>query len=229
MATLSPADERAADRHLEGCPACRALVADLRTRARGRLHARSAAAAGRSARAHPGAADQRAGAAWPPPRLAEHASGVECVAGRGRGAGAGDDCRRDAAAAVGRGPDGDGAGPGARWRGARGLRGGGSPGRRSSITTAPSRGSSRSPGPTAASSTRRWPPCSRRTCRSSIRRSTRAGRRSRPQPASSRAQDGLFEAMRTKVALLQQTVELINEMRKGNQAEAGRLMQDLSR
>jgi len=49
------------------------------------------------------------------------------------------------------------------------------------------------------------------------------------EPASSRAQDGLFEAMRTKVALLQQTVELINEMRKGNQAEAGRLMQDLSR
>lgn len=49
------------------------------------------------------------------------------------------------------------------------------------------------------------------------------------QPASAAAQEGLFEAMRTKVALLQQTVELINEMRKGNQAEAGRLMQDLSR
>jgi anti-sigma factor RsiW len=49
------------------------------------------------------------------------------------------------------------------------------------------------------------------------------------QPASTTAQEGLFEAMRTKVALLQQTVELINEMRKGNQAEAGRLMQDLSR
>ena len=49
------------------------------------------------------------------------------------------------------------------------------------------------------------------------------------QPASATAQDGLFEAMRAKVALLQQTVELINEMRKGNQAEAGRLMQDLSR
>ena len=31
--------------------------------------------------------------------------------------------------------------------------------------------------------------------------------------------------MRTKVAVLQQTVELINEMRKGNQAEAGRLIQ----
>jgi anti-sigma factor RsiW len=51
----------------------------------------------------------------------------------------------------------------------------------------------------------------------------------RTQPASATAQEGLFEAMRTKVALLQQTVELINEMRKGNQAEAGRLMQDLSR
>jgi anti-sigma factor RsiW len=51
----------------------------------------------------------------------------------------------------------------------------------------------------------------------------------RSEPASVPAQDGLFEAMRTKVALLQQTVELINEMRKGNQAEAGRLMQDLSR
>jgi anti-sigma factor RsiW len=49
------------------------------------------------------------------------------------------------------------------------------------------------------------------------------------QPASATAQDGLFEAMRAKVALLQQTVELINEMRKGNQAEAGRLMQDISR
>jgi anti-sigma factor RsiW len=49
------------------------------------------------------------------------------------------------------------------------------------------------------------------------------------QPGSADVQTSLFEAMRTKVALLQQTVELINEMRKGNQAEAGRLMQDLSR
>lgn len=48
------------------------------------------------------------------------------------------------------------------------------------------------------------------------------------QPASSNAQDGLFDALRTKVALLQQTVELINEMRKGNQAEAGRKIQTLS-
>ncbi len=50
----------------------------------------------------------------------------------------------------------------------------------------------------------------------------------RAQPSSTNAQDGLFDALRTKVALLQQTVELINEMRKGNQAEAGRRFQTLS-
>lgn len=48
------------------------------------------------------------------------------------------------------------------------------------------------------------------------------------QPSSTNAQSGLFDALRTKVALLQQTVELINEMRKGNQAEAGRRVQTLS-
>jgi len=48
------------------------------------------------------------------------------------------------------------------------------------------------------------------------------------QPASTNAQEGLFDALRTKVALLQTTVELINEMRKGNQAEAGRRIQTLS-
>jgi anti-sigma factor RsiW len=48
------------------------------------------------------------------------------------------------------------------------------------------------------------------------------------QPSSMNAQEGLFDALRSKVALLQQTVELINEMRKGNQAEAGRRMQTLS-
>ncbi len=50
----------------------------------------------------------------------------------------------------------------------------------------------------------------------------------RTQPTSTNAQEGLFSALRTKVALLQQTVELINEMRKGNQAEAGRRFQTLS-
>lgn len=48
------------------------------------------------------------------------------------------------------------------------------------------------------------------------------------QPASTNAQAGLFDALRTKVSLLQQTVELINEMRQGNQAEAGRRIQTLS-
>ena len=48
------------------------------------------------------------------------------------------------------------------------------------------------------------------------------------QPASATVQEGLFDAMRSKVALLQQTVELINEMRKGNQAETGRLIQGLN-
>lgn len=50
----------------------------------------------------------------------------------------------------------------------------------------------------------------------------------RSQPSSMNAQNGLFDALRSKVALLQQTVELINEMRKGNQAEAGRRAQTLS-
>jgi anti-sigma factor RsiW len=48
------------------------------------------------------------------------------------------------------------------------------------------------------------------------------------QPASADAQESLFDAMRSKVALLQQTVELINEMRKGNSAEAGRLIRGLN-
>ena len=50
----------------------------------------------------------------------------------------------------------------------------------------------------------------------------------RSQPSSANAQNGLFDALRSKVALLQQTVELINEMRKGNQAEAGRRVQTLA-
>ncbi len=50
----------------------------------------------------------------------------------------------------------------------------------------------------------------------------------RSQPSSTNAQSGLFDALRSKVALLQQTVELINEMRKGNQDEAGRRAQTLS-
>ena len=48
------------------------------------------------------------------------------------------------------------------------------------------------------------------------------------QPSSRNAQDGLFGVLRTKVALLQQTVELINEMRQGNQTEAGLKFQGLA-
>jgi hypothetical protein len=50
----------------------------------------------------------------------------------------------------------------------------------------------------------------------------------RAQPSNASAQSGLFDALRTKVALLQQTVELINDMRKGNQAEAGQRLQTMS-
>lgn len=49
------------------------------------------------------------------------------------------------------------------------------------------------------------------------------------QPSSGDARAGLFDALRTKVAVLQQTVELINEMRQGNQAEAARRVQTLPR
>ena len=48
------------------------------------------------------------------------------------------------------------------------------------------------------------------------------------QPTNTDVQEGLFDAMRSKVALLQQTVELINQMRQGNQAETGRLLQGLN-
>jgi hypothetical protein len=45
----------------------------------------------------------------------------------------------------------------------------------------------------------------------------------RTQPTSEMAQESLFEAFRSKIALLQDTISLINEMRKGNQAEAARI------
>ena len=47
------------------------------------------------------------------------------------------------------------------------------------------------------------------------------------QPNSQPAQESLFEAFRQKVALLQDTVSLINEMRKGNQAETARIVQGM--
>jgi hypothetical protein len=49
------------------------------------------------------------------------------------------------------------------------------------------------------------------------------------QPGSQLAQESLFDAFRRKVALLQDTVTLINEIRKGNQAGAARAAGDLGK
>lgn len=51
----------------------------------------------------------------------------------------------------------------------------------------------------------------------------------RTQPLSSQAQDSLFEAFRSKIVLLQDTISLINEVRKGNQAEAARIADDMNK
>ena len=49
------------------------------------------------------------------------------------------------------------------------------------------------------------------------------------QPADQMAQESLFEAFRRKVALLQDTIALMNEMRKGNQAGAARVAESLNK
>jgi anti-sigma factor RsiW len=49
----------------------------------------------------------------------------------------------------------------------------------------------------------------------------------RTQPASEPAQQSLIENFKTKIALLQDTVALINEMRKGNEAGAARIVSGL--
>jgi hypothetical protein len=49
------------------------------------------------------------------------------------------------------------------------------------------------------------------------------------QPTSQLAQESLFEAFKRKVALLQDTIALINEMRKGNQAGAAKIMENMKR
>jgi hypothetical protein len=45
----------------------------------------------------------------------------------------------------------------------------------------------------------------------------------RAQPESQMAQESLFDAFRRKVSLLQDTIALMNEMRKGNQESAARI------
>ena len=46
---------------------------------------------------------------------------------------------------------------------------------------------------------------------------------------SAQAQDSLFEAFRSKIVLLQDTISLINEVRKGNQAEAARIADGMNK
>ena len=46
----------------------------------------------------------------------------------------------------------------------------------------------------------------------------------RAEPASERAQYSLIENFKTKLALLQDTVALINELRAGNDAAAARIV-----
>ena len=48
------------------------------------------------------------------------------------------------------------------------------------------------------------------------------------EPQSEVAQQSLFEALRQKVALLQETLALINEMRKGNEEGAARIISGLN-
>jgi anti-sigma factor RsiW len=48
------------------------------------------------------------------------------------------------------------------------------------------------------------------------------------EPANTVAQESLFDALRSKVQLLQDTVALINEMRKGNQEGAARIMSGMN-
>ena len=48
------------------------------------------------------------------------------------------------------------------------------------------------------------------------------------EPANAVAQDSLFDALRSKFQLLQDTVALINEMRKGNQEGAARIMSGMN-
>ena len=49
------------------------------------------------------------------------------------------------------------------------------------------------------------------------------------EPLSAPARDSLFDALRRKVALLQDTIALMNEMRKGNAAGAGQIVDGVNK
>ena len=51
----------------------------------------------------------------------------------------------------------------------------------------------------------------------------------RTEPQSAPARDSLFDALKRKVALLQDTIALMNEMRKGNAAGAAQIIEGASK
>ena len=228
---LDPAEQRDVERHLEACDNCRALVDRPADHPRGGVHARSARAGGRDVDGAAGGGrggaarregrvlrDRRAGARrdWPVWLGAAAALVLATVIGvlpllQSRDAGTDDAAARPA-------PHGGGH----RRIGHRGIRGG---------RTALPEGDRR-PADIANKDTGELDPQVAAVLQKNLTVIDQAISESRAalksQPASTNAQDGLFDALRTKVALLQQTVELINEMRKGNQAEAGRKIQTLS-
>ena len=51
----------------------------------------------------------------------------------------------------------------------------------------------------------------------------------RTQPDSQFAQESLFDAFRRKISLLQDTIALMNEMRKGNPEGAARVVEGLNK
>jgi hypothetical protein len=51
----------------------------------------------------------------------------------------------------------------------------------------------------------------------------------RAEPLSAPARDSLFDALRRKVALLQDTIALMNEMRKGNAAGAAQIVDGVNK
>ena len=57
----------------------------------------------------------------------------------------------------------------------------------------------------------------------------REPRRAQSEPQSIAARDSLFDALRRKVALLQDTIALMNEMRKGNAAGAAQIVDGLNK
>ena len=51
----------------------------------------------------------------------------------------------------------------------------------------------------------------------------------RSEPQSAPARESLFEALRRKMSLLQDTIALMNEMRKGNQAGTAQILEGLQK